>query len=420
MTKESLVCPFCSLLCDDLRVDVQDGQARVLAQGCERARRLFPVPGTAAAVIDGRPADPRDALLHAARLLARSRRPLLSGLGCDIHGLRAAVRLAERAGAHLDHMHAAAQLRNVLSLRRGGSVLTTLSELRNRADVVLMAGTVAGGSPRLFERCLGPDAQGLFGELHRRVLVVGSPLLRPPQWPAGAELAIECANEALPELFGLLRARAAGAQPRVREWRGIDMRRIDELLDTLRGARYGVLVWDAAELDHADADLTVRAMLDLVTELNANTRWSALPLGGDDGGASAQQVCTWLAGYPLRMGFVDGVARSDPRQRTTSQLLEQQDCDLLLWISALDPARLPPRAACPTIVLGRADMQPPAGVEVFLPVAVPGVQAPGALTRVDQVVTLPLAAPAPAALPGVAEVLGQMQRMHQELRHAAA
>lgn len=417
MTQDHVVCPFCSLLCDDLRVATRGGRARVSAHGCTRAQALFPVPPTAAAVVDGRPADPGDALREAARLLARARRPLLGGLGCDIHGLRAAVRLAERAGAHLDHMHAAAQLRNTLPLRRGGSVLTTLAEVRNRADVVLLAGGVAAGAPRLFERCLGSGTQGLFGELHRRVLVVGSPLLRPPRWPAGAELAIECPNESLAELFGLLRARLAGAALRAGSWRGVDMARIDGLVELLRGARYGVLVWDAAELDHPDADLSVRAMLDLVSDLNGHTRWAALPLGGDDGGASAQQVCTWLAGYPLRMGFVDGVARSDARQRTTAQLLDDDDCDLLLWISAFDPQRLPPRTERPTIVLGRSDMQPPAGVEVFIPVAVPGVQRTGALTRVDQVVTLALGAPVPGELPGVAEVL---ERLQQELDHVAA
>ena len=417
MSLDHVVCPFCSLLCDDLRVDVHDGRASVAAHGCERARALFPVPAGADALVDGRPADPGDALAHAARLLARARRPLLAGLGCDIHGLRAAVRLAERSGARLDHMHGAAQLRNLLPLRRGGSVLSTLSELRNRADVVLLAGTLGAAAPRLFERCLDDSGQGLFGELHRRVLIVGSPLLRPRLRPAGAELAIDCPNESLGELFGLLRARLAGAPLQAASWRGIDMARIDALLDTLRAARYGVLLWDAGELDHPGADLAVRAMLDLVVDLNAATRWAALPLGGDDGGASAQQVCTWLAGYPLRMRFAQGVPRSDPLQRTADELLADDECDLLLWISAFDPARLPPPTRCPTIVLGRADMRAPPGVEVFIPVATPGVQQRGALTRVDQVVTLPLGAPAPASLPGVAEVLARLQ---QELVHAAA
>lgn len=67
--------------------------------------------------------------------------------------------------------------------------------------------------------------------------------------------------------------------------------------------------------------------------------------------------------------------------------------DALLWISAFDPARVPPAAQCPTIVLGRADMvfaRPPA---VFIPVAVPGVQQVGFLHRMDAVVALPLSAP---------------------------
>ncbi|OIQ69760.1 hypothetical protein GALL_486350 [mine drainage metagenome] len=52
-----------------------------------------------------------------------------------------------------------------------------------------------------------------------------------------------------------------------------------------------------------------------------------------------------------------------------------------------------------------------------IPVAVPGVQRPGLLTRLDQIVTLPLSAPVPAELPGVADVLA---RITEELHHAAA
>ena len=417
MPDRSVTCPFCGLLCDDLAVEIRDSRAEVVEAGCARAQRLFPVAPSAPARVDGRGVDWHDAASAAAGLLRQSRRPLIGGLGCDIAGLRAAVALAERADAWLDHMDSAAQLRNLRPYQDSGWIATTLSEVRNRADVIVLAGTTAEGLPRFFERCLPAASASQFGDLHRRVMVVGSPLLRPAARGAGAEIAIDCPNPRLAEVFGLLRARLAGRRIDAATPFGVATARIDALLAAMRAARYGVLAWDAAELDFPQADLAVRAMIDLVADLNRDTRWSVLPLGGGNGGSSAQQVATWLAGYPLRCRFAQGTVADDPLQRGAPQLLRDGAADLLLWISAFDPARQPPPAPCPTVVLGRADAEFDAEPAVFIPVAVPGVQRRGLLTRVDQIVTLPLAAPAASALPGVAEVL---LRLTEELGHAAA
>ena len=419
MPVSSVTCPFCGLLCDDLVVGLRDGRARVEAAGCARAVALFPAPPQGQARIDGRPATWPQAARAAATLLAQARQPLIAGLGCDIAGQRAAVMLAERVDAALDPMDSTAQQRNPFPFQDSGWISTTLSELRNRADVVVFAGTLGAGQPRLVERCLAPTLSSPFGELHRRIIAIGSALLRPAAWPAGADLAniINLPNERLAEVFGLLRARLAGRRLDAAALHGIALERFDALLETMQSARYGVLIWNAAELDFPHADLAVRAMAELVRELNTHTRWSVLPLGGGDGGTSAAQVCTWLAGYPPRLRFVNGMAQSDPLQRGADALLAANGADALLWISAFDPARAPPPARCPRIVLGRADLRLDPAPDVFIPVAVPGVQAPGMLSRMDQVVTLPLMAPAPADLPTVAEVLA---RITQELGHAAA
>lgn len=419
MSAPTVTCPFCGLLCDDLVVELRDGQAQVVSAGCPRATGLFPVSAPGQALVGGQAVPWADAARAAAALLGRSRNPLIAGLGCDIAGQRAAVMLAERVNGMLDHLHGTPQLRNLKPFQDGGWMSTTLSELRNRADVVVLAGTLGARQPRLFERCLTSPFLSQFGELHRRVITIGPGLLRPAAWPAGADLAnsIELPSAHLAEAFGLLRARLAGHWLGATSLQGIGLDRFDALLEAMRSARYGVLIWDAAELDFPHADLAVRAMIDLVRDLNHDTRWSVLPLGGGDGGTSAAQVCTWLAGYPPRLRFVEGVAQSDALQRGADALLAADDADALLWISAFDPASTPPPARCPTIVLGRADMRPDPVPDIFIPVAVPGVQAPGMLSRMDQVVTLPLMAPSPSDLPSVATVLA---RINQDLHHVSA
>ena len=104
------------------------------------------ISAEAAASIDGAPASLDEAAAAAARLLARSRQPLIAGLGADIDGARAAIALAERVGGVIEHMHSAALLRDLDCLRETGIMLTTPGEARVRADVVLLVGDGFDGS----------------------------------------------------------------------------------------------------------------------------------------------------------------------------------------------------------------------------------------------------------------------------------
>lgn len=401
-------CPFCGLICDDL--SAADGQS-----GCARAARLFAVPEQGQCLLHGRPADSAAATRAAADILSGARRPLVAGLACDVAGHRAALDLAERTGARLDHMNGPGQFRNWLAFQDGGWMTTTLSEVRNRADVVVLAGTAADAFPRFFERCLTPESQ--FGELVRRVVLLGGSVSSCPEPFAGTALAIPVPHARLGELCAALRARLAGHALQAREVAGIPPAQVDALLDILRGARYGVLAWNAAELDFPGAELTIQAMADLVKDLNRSTRWSGLPLGGNDGDTSAAQVCTWRTGYPLRVAFESSGPRYEPVLFDTRRLLAEREVDALVWISALDPARTPPEAHCPRIVLGRPDMVFEHAPEVFIPVAVPGVQHAGFMHRMDGVVALPLMARVQSRLPSVA---GAINAIEEELKRAAA
>ena len=94
----------------------------------------------AKAWIDGRPAGLEDALGQAAKLLAASRCALVTGLGTDIAGARAAIELADRIGAVVDHMNSDALLRDLAVVREAGLIVTTANEARLRADLLVLVG----------------------------------------------------------------------------------------------------------------------------------------------------------------------------------------------------------------------------------------------------------------------------------------
>lgn len=179
-------------------------------------------------------------------MLASSRRPLIGGLACDVTGHRAAIGLAERLGGVLDHMDSRAQFRNTLAFQDGGWITTTLSEVRNRADLIVLAGTDTASFPLFRALCCARIPVWRTASASR--CPVRLRLLRFGQ-VRDVDLAIPCQAEHLVEVFAALRSCLAGHRLDASEVAGVAMAQIDALLADMRAARYGVLVWNAAELD---------------------------------------------------------------------------------------------------------------------------------------------------------------------------
>jgi formylmethanofuran dehydrogenase subunit B len=401
-----VTCPFCGLLCDDLTVELDDAAIRVTANGCPLARAGFELAGGRDSMprVSGQPVTLAAATAEAARLLAASRRPLVGGLATDVAGVRAATRLASRCGGVLDHMNSAAGIRNTLVLQDGGWITTTLSEVRNRADLLIVAGgDVESRFPRLFERTIA-TADTLFGEGRRcEVVFVGKGPAAAGSGPRPEVIAADVAR--LAEGFGLLRMLLAGRPVRSDAAAGVALPVWRKLADRMKAASYGVIVWAAVDFDFPHAELTVQALAELLKDLNQHTRFAGLPLGGSDGDLTADAVSLWQTGYGMRTGFGRGIPEHDPYHLSTTRLLETGEADALVWVSSFQVGRTPPATSIPTIVLGRGGMRFEREPAVFIPVGTPGVDHSGHLFRADRVVALPLKAVRPASLPSVAEAL---------------
>lgn len=415
-THKDVTCPFCSLLCDDLVIDNDGGRLGVRSNGCSRARRGFErAQQGPAAAIRGRRASLDEAVTEAAALLRRARRPLISGLGSDVAGSRAAMALAERCRAVIDHCTGDAALRNLLLLQEQGWIMTTLTEVRNRADFILFVGTDAGRWPRFFERCVWNDsALFLAGHGERGIAYLGHRLnTRAGVSPAGTRpLSVSCPPAEIAVHLSVLLALLKAYEPAPRD---IPRRRLGQLRDLagrLHSAAYPVLVWAPGELDTDHGELTVEAAAAVIRELNRSGRAAGLSLAGDHGTASFMNVCTWQSGYPLRVSYRHGAPEYDPWHFAGPRLLQRQQADLLLWIAAWGFEPPVPGTGVPTIVLGGAGTEG-RDADVFIPVGTPGVDHAGNLFRTDSVVNLPLRGLRDTPLPNAAAVL---QRLEEALR----
>ena len=412
-----VTCPFCGLACDDLVVETTGDRLVVRENGCPIAVPAFAgAPGRGTARLGAREVPLAEAYAEAARLLRAAKAPLFGGLGTDVRGSRAVGRLADRTGATLDHMNSAAAVRNLLVLQDGGWITTTLSEIRNHCDLlVAVGGDIVSRFPRFFERTLGA-ADTLFGaRAPVEILFLGTGPAAGVKLP-GPVRVIPCETARLGEALGALRALVAGKPVAAAEIAGQPLATWQELAGKLRAARYGVMPWATADMDVPHADLTVQALADLLRELNRETRFAGLPLGGAEGDVTSDAVHLWQTGYGTRVSFARGVPEQDLHRYATPRLLAEGAVDLLLWISSFNPARVPPKAAVPTVVLGHAVMtfaEPPA---VFIPVGTPGVDHGGQFFRTDRVVALPLAGLRASSLPSVADALAAIEALLGEAR----
>lgn len=409
---KEVTCPFCGILCDDLVIENQDETLKILENGCPKAVSSFESKQAInSPKIKGKEVPLSDAIDAICGILKKSHNPLFAGLGTDAGGIRQVMHLADKTGAIVDHMHGNALIRNSLVLQDLGWITTTMTEIRNRADLIIFAGTDAGNYPRFFERTIWNE-KSMFKlkNEQRQIVYIGEELdTKAGINPNGKQpTALNCKTEQIGEVISALHALVTGATLDVKEIAGIKIKTLQSLAEQMKSAEYGVIVWSPAELDIPHAELTIQNFCEIVKYLTRFTRFAGFSLGGNDGATTANSVCTWQSGYPLRVNFNKGYPEYDAQRYATHNVLKNKEVDSLVWISSFSSKVNPPRASIPTIVLGTPETKLNFKPDVYIPVSTPGVDHTGQLFRTDSVVSLPLNKIRQSAYESVNSILKQV------------
>lgn len=382
-------CPTCGLLCDDVLVENNQNKISVLANGCAKSIAFFEqAAGNITPRITGKPATLAQALAKAAQILKAAQKPLFAGLSTDVQGFRALYDLAQKTNATVQHMNAASSQRNLRVLQSSGWQMTTLTEIKNRADVMVCIGTdVVTHNPRFFERFIQQD--GMFiGTEQREIIFIGENIQKSDA-PKGASL-LACRASDLPEITLALRALVLGKRLKATQVAGINISDLQAVADKLKQAKYAVLAWVAKDLEFPHAELTIQNITETAAILNNTTRAAGLQLGGSDGDTGINYANTWLSGLTLGK----------------NQAIQH---DAVIWVNSFSPEKNPPDSGLPTIVLGNPNSQPASEPNVFIPIATPGLDCSGTLFRVDGSVTLPLKKLRETDLPTLSDVISQIE-----------
>ncbi len=408
-TFETVACPFCGILCDDLSVARFEGALKITKNACPKAVAGFERKLPAASpMVAGSPVALEEAVTKAAALIRKAKLPLIGGLATDVEGMRGLMALADRAGGVVDHALSEAQYRNFRVMQSTGWIMTTLTEVRNRADLIIIVGTdVHPMHPRFFERIVNVE-DTMFPDLasKRTVVFIGQGLdssaVSGPR--IGEVVKLDCPPGRVGEVVAALRARLKGHPVPASTIAGVPLTAIDDLAARCHAADYGVFIWAPPSLDFPNADLTVQAICDTVRDLTPTQRFAGLALGGNEGAVTAAAVCSWQSGFALRVSFASGKPAFDPERFAIPRMLASGEGDLLLWTASVTPDIAVPDTRLPLIVLGTPGLPLPRQPDVYIPVGTAGVDHAGRMIRVDNVVTLPLRDLNRSSLPSVAAV----------------
>jgi formylmethanofuran dehydrogenase subunit B len=399
-----VVCAGCACLCDDITVSFERDQLVEFQPPCALGRAWFETHAPSAcagAELQGVPTEFSNALVHAKELLDKSDYPLVYGLSrSSTPGQRAAVELAEYLGGVVDTTASLCHGPSIMALQEFGEVTCTLGEVRNRADLVIFWGcNPADSHPRHAERySVHPRGKYVPGGRRDRKIVMIGDATSIEDWQLDHQgtqpdlrIAVEPGKdfEMLAQLRALLKGSETADVPA----------ELQQLMSMMRGCKYGVVFFGLGLAETGawggtrrtgTGHINVGALLQMVAELNAVTRFCArrMRLQGDVSGAD--NVLCWQTAYPFAVDFSRGYPRYNPGEFTANELLERGDVDVALLIGAETVPYFTPKArrhldAIPTIVLDYPGAARPLHSQVDFTTAVYGIHAAGTAYRMDNV-----------------------------------
>lgn len=416
-------------MCDDIAVVLADGVIAQAEHACELGQRWFfdvPDAESPSCTIEGRPAALADGIERAAQLLFAARYPLVYGMrhaSCEAQ--QVAAGLADWLGACIDTPTSLHHGPWGVSFQGVGEVTSSLGEVANRGDLLIFWGVdPVTTHPRHFER-YSVEPKGMFvphGRADRTLVVVD--IERTPTADA-ADLFLEVTPGRDFEALWTLRAIIAGHEPdaaQVLADTGLPLATWHDLVERMKQARFGVMFFGTGLALTRGRHLNTEALLAVVRDMNAHTRFVAKAMRAGGNVAGADNVLAWRTGYAFAVNLVQGYPRFNPGEYTANEILTRHEADAVLLVGCdldedLTPAARQELAGVPHIVLGNRPTSEAAGAAVAFQTSTPGIHTAGTAYRMDEI-PLPLRPSVTSILPSELDVLAAIERRVRELQAA--
>ncbi|NND98320.1 MAG: formylmethanofuran dehydrogenase subunit B [Pirellulaceae bacterium] len=274
----------------------------------------------------------------------------------------------------------------------GGKVTCTLGEVKNRADfIVYWGGNPAECHPRHFTKYSLMQKSKFLpkGRKDRTMVLVD---IRETKSVKASDIFLQVRPGKDFELITILRAlikdqKVTDAQ--IAET-GLTREQLDDFISRAKSAKFGVFFFGMGLSMTRGKHMNSAALLTLAAEMNAFTKFVAMPMRGHGNVTGADVIMRWQTGYPFGITFNRGYPRYNPGEFSTVDVLVRGDTDCAFIIGA-DPGATMPQPAIdhlariPTIVLDPHVTHTSKLAKVHITTAPAGIAAPGTAYRMDEI-----------------------------------
>ncbi|MEM3586043.1 MAG: formylmethanofuran dehydrogenase subunit B [Candidatus Jordarchaeaceae archaeon] len=394
-----IVCPGCALLCDDVKVKVENGKIVSTLHTCVRgewalrnvnseSRLISPLVRKNGKLVK---VSFDEALDRAAEILLSAERPLLWGWSSvSVEAQRIGIFLAKSLGAVIDSTSSICHGSSILAGREAGFRTATLGEIKNRADLLVYWGSDPSHShPRHLSRytVIPRGVYTQMGYEQRKLMIVD---VRKSRTGKVATQVLEVEPNKDYELISAMRMLLKGKNVREKEIAGIPVKTINQIIQTWKTQQFGVIFVGLGLSMSRGKYRNIEALYKLVQELNEYTHFVAIPMAGHYNMIGFNHVATWLTGQPFGIDTSRGNHYSNPGETTGAEIISRDEFDAMLVIAS-DPISTMPLliarriASKPLVAIDCLENSTTKSASVVFPAAMTGVEAEGIAYRLDSV-----------------------------------
>jgi formylmethanofuran dehydrogenase subunit B len=397
-TISNVVCTVCGCCCDHLEVTVDENKIVKVKNACamssgkllgylnERITQPMMRIGNSL-----KPTTYDRAIEATAKIITKSCSPLLYGWSLTSNeAIEIGLDLAEETGGFFDNTTSTCHGPTILGVHEIGESSCTLGEIRHRADLVVYWGCNPVHAHPLHMSRYTVMSKGRFRKSRsdRKLIVVD---VRKTDTAKLADLFIQLKPNSDYELLSALRAAVRGDEIEQEMVSGVSIEKIEELAEVLINCEFGALFFGLGLTMSEGKSRNIEAALSLVKELNSKTKFVIMPMRGHFNVNGANNVTTWLSGYPYAVDFTQGFPRYNPGETSAVDLLARGECDSALIVASDPISNFPYQSSkhltsIPLITIDPHMTPTTMCSNIILPSAHIGIETVGTTYRMDGVV----------------------------------
>ena len=391
LTHKNTVCPFCSLHCDDLEINVHDNKLSVknnIPKSCALKFEKLNLPRfrETLARVKGKQCETKKAYQYSRQLIKKSKETIFLNSSVDVNITRESLSAASKVNGIIDHINSNVFLKNISIYQRRGYMATSLTEIKNKSDaIIVFSNNLFKTYPRLMEKYLATNDSFSINPKNKKIYVIGKKANNQKDCNIRDKRItyIDFNNKNIPELLSSFANK--------KNTSSISNKIFSNLLASIEDCKYLSILWATSELnDFKECDEIIYNISAYVVTLNKTMRAACLSLAGNDGDVSFSQTLGWMSGFPSRIKFTGNFFEYDKDSHNAEQLINSRNADCVIYLNSLSEKKLILNKKNKNIVVGRPCTKYNIEPDVFIPCGIPGIDFKGHIFRTDNVVSLPL------------------------------